>query len=273
MWRRDRRHSAKLTIANPPEGRSRFATRTFSPTRYTRQDALKRALIAGIAAAIISFSAFAAVLAKSWGAGVWNTSGVGCLNNNFNSECTADNEAHTVYIFSNVDDTFTSWIEDSLEEDFLLPNAQFSASRVSTLTSTTDAYVIDAEIPGSIPTWIYTTCGSNSTHGGGNGEYEWCEPHAFRHDSGRSDSSSCMSNQNCMRRLACHELGHTTGLQHPGASPDATSPDRETCMEYQDGSSNPHSLDAHDEEHLIDCYPRPSPYPAVRTLTCRKDGV
>src|SRR5687768_7903161 len=64
--------------------------------------------------------------------------------------------------------------------------------------------------------------------------------------------------------FACHELGHTTGLQH--ALPLENNP-LVTCMSY-DGYANLH---AHDKEHLRDCYPRLSQ--SSLSATCKYDGI
>jgi hypothetical protein len=228
-------------------------------------------ITAAIAAAVVSFFAFLPVFAHNWGSGVWAAPSVGCLDEDYRSECTADNNIHTVYIYTYVVDPFESWIEESVEHDFVFGDGEFSASRVSSVTNDTDAIVVGATIPESIPNWLYTTCQLWSQHGGGTGQYEWCEPQVLRIDPNRANNeSNCLTNENCMRRLACHEIGHTTGLQHPGKSPDATSPDRETCMEYKDGQSNPHDLDNHDREHLTDCYLRPQSNPPTLTPSCRQ---
>ena len=78
---------------------------------------------------------------------------------------------------------------------------------------------------------------------------------------------ACWNDGSCRNHLACHELGHTFGLRHPADINLST-----TCMSYS--RADPTVLRPHDEDHLEDCLPHPTPplptYPAeTRTVLCR----
>jgi predicted Zn-dependent protease len=79
-------------------------------------------------------------------------------------------------------------------------------------------------------------------------------------------ANNCWSDSGCAAHYACHEIGHTTGLQHPDS---LDNPD--TCMGY--ANSDPDYLRQHDMDHLTNCYPHPTPplptFPAeTRTSAC-----
>ena len=67
---------------------------------------------------------------------------------------------------------------------------------------------------GTIPRAIYTVCANtNSTvFSGGNGLYEYCKRQLIKYDPTRSDAGEVIPDPSF---YSCHELGHTTGLQHP----------------------------------------------------------
>lgn len=117
------------------------------------------------------------------------------------------------------------------------------------------------DIPQRFAYAIYTTCAGNAETGGA-GFYKWCKRQLIKFDPTDPSTAPNRSEYVLNRKafFACHELGHTTGLQHP--QPIRNNP-RPTCMDY-DGDTNP---DIHDMEHLMDCYP----IPAQSTLTdaCR----
>lgn len=145
-----------------------------------------------------------------------------------------------------------------------MPITDFFAYTTSSLTDSADAYVINLLVPDAWPYGIYTTCEDHTDQGGGSGEYRWCDEHMLVIDEGHPwvVSENIANSPAKQRYLACHELGHTTGLQHPANLHGS----RVTCMDY-DGHDTLHE---HDEDHLNDCYPRPTPAPATRTPVCRE---
>jgi hypothetical protein len=76
-----------------------------------------------------------------------------------------------------------------------------------------------------------------------------CTPQRVQYQD-TADGRDCWASGACRKHYACHELGHTLGLQHPNG---LYNPD--TCMGY--ASSHPHVLKIHDEQHLVNCYPKP----------------
>lgn len=115
------------------------------------------------------------------------------------------------------------------------------------------------------PNWsrAYTTCEANAATGLPGVRYHmWCRPQRIYYQA-YPEANDCWNYGPCRRWLACHELGHTLGLQHSANSA--------TCM-YTVGY--PDTLNAHDKEHLEDCYPHPTPplpmYPAeTRSNSCK----
>lgn len=218
----------------------------------------------GVAVLLMLFSA-SAVTADNWGAGTTDPS-YRCLKagdpEEWNSECVTEDSNWYVYIDSDIPSTLATAFENSVNNDY---NQWFFFAKVqSNLNSNTDTRVKTADIPGSFPYAIYTTCASNAEFGGGSGYYKWCKKQVIKFDPTDPPNNLGRAQDvlNEKAFFACHELGHTTGLQHP--SPLHNNP-RVTCMDY-DGST---VLDDHDYQHLLDCFPIPNPAPYYLTTLCR----
>jgi hypothetical protein len=211
-------------------------------------------------------------LPTTGGRAVGGGSSIRCLDVNdaggHKSECTADGTTHRVYIDEDVPSNFAYYLTLSVQQDYD-SNPNIYALIQSSLTDTTDVRVQSVSIATGTP-WIYTTCSGSASYGGGSGYYRWCRRQLLRFDPTRANGEDCLADPSCMGWIACHELGHTLGLQHPGTYPNENSSSRVTCMEYAGQPGNP---DAHDREHLEDCIPHPTPPPTNLTSACKNyDG-
>lgn len=218
---------------------------------------MRRAVTAIVATGALLLSSLLPAVGHNWGAGSWHGPAYACLDNNPQGECTADNNFHLFAIDSTVGPGWTDAFEESVQEDYNFSDFETQIWAGSSIYDT-DAYVKTADVRAA-GYWIYETCGGSSVHGGGTGYYEYCDPHKILYDPTRDNECDPA----CKAYLACHELGHTTGLAHPGTYPNSSA-DRVTCMDY-DGHT---ILGDHDREHLQDCYPRPSPPPYNLTTAC-----
>lgn len=212
--------------------------------------------------------AFAAsALAGNWGAGGWAGPSVQCDEGTVESECTPDDDFHRVYIDSDVHSSFESAFTASLAQDYDT-NTGIVALIDTTLDEDTDVRIRDVDIDDDLDFIMYTTCAVGATHGGGTGYYEWCRRQLIRIDKTQPGFNSCVNSATCRNFYACHELGHTLGLQHPGTYPNVNG-SRETCMDFDDDDKP----DVHDRDHLADCFPRPGPAPATLTPLCENYDV
>ena len=208
-------------------------------------------------------------VSAEWGAGTTNTNWA-CLESGdmtppeeWYSECAAKDQFWYVYIDSNISLTLRTAMENSVANDYN-PIVDFSGTVQSSLNDSTDTRVKVDQIPESFPYAIYTTCAANAETGGGTGYYRWCKRQLIKFDPTDPVTDPTRSEYvlNRAASFACHELGHTTGLQHP--KPKVNNP-RITCMDY-DGDTN---LDGTDIDHLMDCYPIPNPAPPSLTDACK----
>jgi hypothetical protein len=225
---------------------------------------LRLGLVLVFALTVAAPGLVAAASTTNWGAGVTNEKWR-CLNsgekNEEQSECTSDDDHWYVYIDSNIPTALRPALEASITYDYGTGHVpQFTATLQATLDSNTDARVRIANIRNSFDYSIYTTCAAGTTEGGGSGYYRYCKRQIIKYDPDHHHAPSVRAKPDF---FACHELGHTTGLQH--ALPKHNNP-RPTCMSY-DGNVN---LDVIDEQQLTDCYPRPSPAPSDLTTACRE---
>lgn len=221
---------------------------------------MKRGVLSTILSLLVVVAWTGDAAASNWGAGVTNENWR-CLKDGdtspaeWKSECTAEDENLYVSVDSDIDPTFRQAFKDSVESDYD-PIAGFSAIwQGAAVDASTDTRVRSTTFPPEWP-WIYTTCSATADFGGGTGYYRWCRRQLILFDPSRLPSSSRFA------WAACQEIGHTAGLQHPA---DLYDP-RVTCMDYDKDTGN---LDAHDRQHLADCYPRPSPAQYYLTTLCR----
>jgi hypothetical protein len=216
------------------------------------------------AALVLLFAILLPALGHNWGAGSWGGASVRCLEEDPDSECTPDDWFHFVYQYSSVPAEFRQAVSATVSNDYN-PISGFQAVVESSIDSFTDAIVVKRDTRG-LGTWIYTTCEYHADYGGGTGYYEWCKPQVLAIDPQKPRTQDCIDDADCMAWVACHEVGHTTGLQHAGPFSSDPHSARDTCMDYDHYSLDP---DAHDIEHLVDCFPQPYGAPATLTPACR----
>lgn len=233
-------------------------------------DLLKGAILVAVcAAAVLPLSA----RGENWGAGLSPTPTpsikIMCTGwpaeQYWLSECGANTDVHYVYIAPPMHPQLKTALQNSIQQDYDdLP--QVYAQEVTSPNSSTDVWVFYANEDPLLPK-AYTYCAEFPQIGLNNVRYHmWCQPQyiAYQNNNG---GNNCWNDGPCRRHYACHELGHTLGLQHTGSSA--------SCMSY--AASHPENLRPKDEEHLIDCYPHPTlPLPTypneTRTDSCRYYG-
>lgn len=182
-----------------------------------------------------------------------------------NSECTVDNSLqHYVWIDPNIPSgefSLLTALQNSISQDFDSIDGVYSAE-VSTISSSNRVRIFYDNFDPSLPR-AFTFCDETATTGLNNIRYHmWCKPHIIIYQD-NSYANNCWSNGACRKWLACHELGHTLGLQH--------STTETTCMTT---SAQTDVLNAHDIGHLEDCYPHPTlPLPTygaeTRSSSCK----
>jgi hypothetical protein len=183
------------------------------------------------------------------------------------SECTAGDSNHHVYIspVSGVPYTLYQALGDSIDQDYDSLAEVTAVQDLSYNTYQTDAVIYGANINSN---WeiAFSYCHAGGQTALDNVRYHMsCRPQYIIYQN-NPDANACWNDPLCAAHYACHELGHTLGLQHPDAlyTPDS-------CMGYN--HQDPTNLRPHDQLHLINCYPHPSPplptFPAeTRTASC-----
>jgi hypothetical protein len=229
---------------------------------------VRRLQVAAISATLLVAVAATHVSAvdANWGAGAWGGSGSRCTNAGQpiltaeKSECAPNGANHHVYIDPAIRNDFESALNASLVSDYDFGIPGMNTVRDALLNANTDVHVQTMSIPlESGAEWIHTTCAANATYGGGSGYYRWCQRQLLRFDPTRQAAVNCFNSDRCTNWAACHELGHTLGLQHPGVYSNEEDPNRQTCLEYKKNgyTTDP---DNKDKEQLEDClvnYPDP----------------
>jgi len=218
------------------------------------------------AAIVILFTATGAT-ADHWGAGAWHTNpDARCEDLTIRSECTPEDEVVLFYfdgdIPSLVKYTWNSYFGATYDH---LPS--YGAAERTTLNSAIDVRVRTYDIPDGKSFWVYTTCADGSTKMG-SGRYESCKRLLQRVDPTQDKYQMCMDSAFCRNWYACHEIGHTFGLQHPGTDPDEHV-SWNTCMDYDDeGEGGVLGLHSSDIHHLTYCFPKPVPPSGPLTPSC-----
>jgi len=218
-------------------------------------------------ATLLALACIGNAVAGNWGAGKWNEDGR-CTTDQW-SECTADDNQHYVFVDADVPSQLETQISLSITYDYNTV-ADFTAIQNSVLLSYTDVRVKTVtSLPPGFDYWLFTTCASDATYGGGTGFYRWCRKQVIKVDVNGPAATRTLNNTADLKWLACHELGHTTGLQHPGpydpAHPFDVNSNRQTCLTYNHSYA---VLDAIDKEELIECYPRPNPVTFPLSAPC-----
>ncbi|CAN5773613.1 hypothetical protein BH24CHL6_BH24CHL6_08590 [soil metagenome] len=180
------------------------------------------------------------VAANNWGSGVSNTKPQGgheCDDSQL-SECIADSGIiHYVYFF-NVENAQRLDTINRIDVVYQ-PVPGLAVQVQSAQTSATDVVVIDDNYSTSqFPGW--TRCAYNATYGGSD-PYRWCKHQYIFYN---LDRTSFFSTQQRRRMIACHEFGHTLGLQHTGNGGTA----QDSCMYSTANTST--TLRQHEINHL-----------------------
>lgn len=188
------------------------------------------------------------------------------------SECTPNGPVQYVWIAAAVPDKLENAITNSVQDDYD-PLDGITAVVVSQFDSTNDVRVYYWNEDDSLDI-AFTTCNASANVGFPNVRYHmWCQPQEILFQD-NNDGNDCWMPQPddnaCRKHYACHELGHTFGLQHPD---DPENPN--TCMSYDD-VGHPHVLRNHDEVHIEECLPHPTaPLPTygaeTRSVACKND--
>lgn len=221
-----------------------------------RRSRLIQATINALVMAAVAVLALAPPAAASnWGADP--NSDHWCTRNDPDSGCTADDANHFVYFEADVPSAVRQAFTQSLAQDYTIPGEL--TSQVTSNRAQADVIVKWKNVPGRVP-WAYTTCAKNATYGG-SGWNRWCKPQLVVLDSqDQAFADDCFASDNCRDWVACHELGHTLGLLHNRRTT--------SCLSKVKIPGVTH-LDAHDIEHLVDCYPKSG---STRTKSCAKFG-
>lgn len=181
----------------------------------------------------------------------------------WDSECTTHDKDWYVYIGTSVPDIWRNSLVDSIVEDFV-PVSDFNAFLTTSCCSPMpDTWVLKTTVPNGDPYGMYTTCDIPGivVEDGGNGLYRYCKPQLIILD---PQHAWTQARDGVVKRewLACHELAHTTGLQHRNNLYTSI----ETCLSYNSAYYN--VLGTQEIEHLNDCYPRPTPFQNTLTAAC-----
>ncbi len=119
---------------------------------------------------------------------------------------------------------------------------------IASITTTEVTYVDDVVAydgfydPNGYPGW--TTCAAGATYGGTNPR-RYCKPQEIRYNLSYTNTYNYLAGR---RMIACHEFGHTLGLQHPTHSHPGTA----SCMHWTADTSQ--TLKSHDIGLLNDNY-------------------
>jgi hypothetical protein len=199
-------------------------------------------------AALILLVICSPAMAHNWGADPSNQVAY-CSDSSPDSECSADNSFHYVY-YNSIPANIRTAFNDSLATDYYVLYEAFAEE--TTDVDVADVVVRMEDTPNNVPA-AYTRCSTSATYGA-SGWNRWCKRQVIvldDNDPQWGDGCFNGSSNGCRNWVACHETGHTLGLQHTGRS--------SSCMttDGPDGTQTK-NLDGHDIEHLADCYPHPT---------------
>lgn len=186
--------------------------------------------------------AAAPVAADNWGAngyaeGFADPGEVAC-DVTPDSECIANDQYHYVYFFDVESNQYNATINRMA--NVYNPITGLSVHEVSAPHSYTDVIVMDGYF-GTSEYAGWTECSDVAAYGG-SGRYRWCQPQFIFYNLSRTGYFSTGSRR---RMIACHEMGHTIGLQHTTANA--------SCMEVDANTSETIRQD-HEVPHLENLY-------------------
>jgi len=125
-----------------------------------------RLVTATTAAIALLIASVGDMTADNWGAGAIQGSSHRCTEYpDYESECTANNLTHIVYISSSVPPPLDAALENSLEGDYDDPLSEVVASVTSDPGASADVSIYYALLPSSWPS-AFTTCSTSATYGG-----------------------------------------------------------------------------------------------------------
>lgn len=182
--------------------------------------------------------AAAPVAADNWGANGYAegfaSPGAAPCDNLQTSECIANDGNHSVY-FENVDTAQYNATINRMENVYEPISGITMWETISFQNA--DVYVMDGYF-GTSEYAGWTQCTDGAAHGGGSGRWEWCKPQLIMYNLSRT--GYFFNGKTRRRMIACHEMGHTLGLQHTTAD--------SSCMEV-DANTNT-TIRQHEIDHL-----------------------
>ncbi|CAN5722843.1 hypothetical protein BH18CHL1_BH18CHL1_01980 [soil metagenome] len=167
-----------------------------------------------------------------------------CTEMDVQSQCTANNGIHVVWLESQLMTQLRTATLNTMEEDYE-PISGISAEE-TTDSENTDVRVFDSNF-GTSAYAGYTTCASDATYGG-SGISQWCRPHILYYN--LYFENTYFQDAPYRRWIACHEMGHTFGLWHATAN-NHSNPGN-SCM--KNVHYGPEDVSTHDGNHLEDEY-------------------
>lgn len=196
-----------------------------------------RQWMAVTAAVSVLLLATAPVTAENWGANNYKNGHLGpppYCDNLQTSECIANSGVHYVYFYYVEANQYNDTINRM--DNVYDPVVGVVMHVQSSQQSSTDVIVMDGYY-GTSEYAGWTQCTDGAAHGG-SGRWEWCQPQLIMYNLSQTDY---FSTQQRRRMIACHEMGHTLGLQHRQDEPT-------TCMHKLANKST--TIPQHDIGHL-----------------------
>lgn len=128
------------------------------------------------------------------------------------SECVANNAYHSVYV--NVAGSYATQVRWSTQNyTSVAPPIVMSEVYPPALDKAVEVLLTNAGANGAL---AWTQCASGATYGGSDALHtRWCRPQRFYYNT--YYEAGYFPTDNAKRYIACHELGHTIGLQHPAS--------------------------------------------------------
>ena len=194
---------------------------------------MRTVLHSGLVSRVSAGAVIALLLASSTGSAYGTTFGSKSCDTTYDSQCVANNGDHAVYFGTpeiNKTTADMQWVLDNVYN----PIRDISAWNTAD-ASIADVRYYDYEF-GLNGIYGWTTCASGAAYGGSYPS-RWCKPQNLNLN---ISYSAVYDTQTERRSIACHELGHTLGLQH--------APDWSTCM--YDGYYVSTWINAHEVDHI-----------------------